>query len=103
MQFAAGASLAAALFMSAPAIAESLRADEVYSSIAVTAISDPDPVRGEGVHGSPFVLSEFGSPGTLPAAEEDNLFAGQTVTLDPALDGAHARRLPLNAQVVDFE
>lgn len=46
MQLFASVVLATAICLSSEAFAQSLKADEVYSSVAVTAISDPIPVLG---------------------------------------------------------
>src|SRR5690606_6655881 len=46
MRFRAGMALGATLVLCFPAAAQSLKPDEVYSSIMVTPTSDPNPVMG---------------------------------------------------------
>lgn len=78
----------AACLTAAPALAQNLKADEIFSSISVRPLAEPNPVRGAG-GGS--VVDDDEWP--------DN---GAPATVTDRLRGSQVDRMPLNNQVADF-
>jgi hypothetical protein len=60
-------------------------------------VDTPSPLASDGL---PYEFRAFGSEGTI--ANGDEVLAGGTATIDPALSGHHSRQLPLDLEVISF-